>query len=442
VNSDDIWQDALRRPIYKRDAAFLTGETFAMSAQKPVSIAVPERAKRRIILFANVGHALDHYIMLIYPTTILALEKAFPEVSYGSLLQLSLGAFVLIGLGSLPSGWLGDKWSRRGMMIIFFFGAGVACLATAATNSFLTLATGLGAIGLIASIYHPVGAPMMVASASPERLGRVIGLNGVFGNLAIASAPFITGAITDLFGWRLAFILPGFAALAIGAAFVAMVPDAAERSTRKNIHAKEYSRFTVFRVFGILFFCTFAAGLIFNVASVTFPKLFEERLPDIVHSATAAGAVTTAVTIVGALAQLTVGRAMDRFSLGTVFLVTSGLQMVGLFFLADAFGLAAPSAAMVAMLGQFGQVTVNEAMTAKYAPDRLRGRIYAVRYFLNFAVAAFAVTMAARMHDATGGFTGIYRILAICGALIFVGALLFPRRDIAPSASASVQPAE
>jgi MFS family permease len=406
--------------------------------------AAPETIKKRIIWFANLGHAVDHYIMLIYPTTILALEKAFPEVSYGTLLQLSLGAFVLIGLGSLPSGWLGDKWSRRGMMIIFFFGAGVACLATAATNSFFALAAGLGAIGLVASIYHPVGAPMMVASASPERLGRVIGLNGVFGNLAIASAPFITGAVTDLFGWRLAFILPGIAALAIGTAFVLTVPDAAERATRKSAHAREYSRFTVFRVFGILFFCTFAAGLIFNVASVTFPKLFEERLPDLVHSATAAGAVTTAVTIVGAFAQLTVGRSMDRFSLGTVFLVTSGLQMIGLFLLVDAFGFAAPSAAMVAMLGHFGQVTVNEAMTAKYAPDRLRGRIYAVRYFLNFAVAAFAVTMAARMHDATGGFTGTYRILAICGALIFVGALLFPRRDVEPMTSTrtTVQAAE
>ena len=406
--------------------------------------AAPETIKKRIIWFANLGHAVDHYIMLIYPTTILALEKAFPEVSYGTLLQLSLGSFVLIGLGSLPSGWLGDKWSRRGMMIIFFFGAGVACLATAATNSFFALAAGLGAIGLVASIYHPVGAPMMVASASPERLGRVIGLNGVFGNLAIASAPFITGAVIDLFGWRLAFILPGIAALAIGTAFVLTVPDAAERATRKSAHAREYSRFTVFRVFGILFFCTFAAGLIFNVASVTFPKLFEERLPDLVHSATAAGAVTTAVTIVGAFAQLTVGRSMDRFSLGTVFLVTSGLQMIGLFLLVDAFGFAAPSAAMVAMLGQFGQVTVNEAMTAKYAPDRLRGRIYAVRYFLNFAVAAFAVTMAARMHDATGGFTGTYRILAICGALIFVGALLFPRRDVEPMTSTrtTVQAAE
>ncbi|SDR55429.1 Predicted arabinose efflux permease, MFS family [Rhizobiales bacterium GAS113] len=404
--------------------------------------AVPETQKNRIIWFANLGHSLDHYIMLIYPTTILAMEKAFPEVSYGTLLQLSLGSFVLIGIGSLPSGWLGDRWSRRGMMIIFFFGSGLACLATAATNSFFTLAVGLGAIGLVASIYHPVGAPMMVASAAPGRLGRVIGLNGVFGNLAIAAAPFVTGAVTDLAGWRMAFILPGIAALGLGVAFMRMVPAAAERATRKSPHGGSHSRFTVFRVFGILFFCTFAAGLIFNVASVTFPKFFEERLPDLVHSATAAGAVTTAVTIVGALAQFTVGRCMDRFSLGTVFLVTAGLQMIGLFFLINAFGIAAPCAAMVAMLGQFGQVTVNEAMTAKYAPDRLRGRIYAVRYFLNFAVAAFAVTMAAKMHDATGEFVGAYRILAICGALIFVGALFFPRRDVEPiAARPAVQPA-
>jgi len=405
--------------------------------------AAPEPAKNRIIWFANLGHSLDHYIMLIYPTTILAMEKAFPDVSYGTFLQLSLGAFVLIGLGSLPSGWLGDKWSRRGMMIIFFFGSGLACLATAATSSFTMLAVGLGAIGLFASIYHPVGAPMMVACAPPERLGRVIGMNGVFGNLAIAAAPFVTGAVSDLYGWRVAFILPGIVALAMGTAFVAMVPDEAERATRKSLHAGRYSRFTLIRVFGVLFFCTFAAGLVFNVASVTFPKLFEERLPDLVHSATTAGAVTAAVTLVGALAQLTVGRCMDRFSLGTVFLVTAGLQMIGLFFLIDAFGFTAPGAAMVAMLGQFGQVTVNEAMTAKYAPDRLRGRIYAVRYFLNFAVAAFAVTMAAKTHDATGNFVGTYRILAVCGALIFVGALLFPRRDAARTAAgAAMQPAE
>jgi predicted MFS family arabinose efflux permease len=250
--------------------------------------------------------------------------------------------------------------------------------------------------------------------------------------------------VTDLLGWRFAFILPGIVALVIGLAFVMMVPDAAERATRKSPHGGSYSRFTIFRVFGILFFCTFAGGLVFNVASVTFPKLFEERLPDLVHSATAAGAVTTAVTIVGALAQFTVGRAMDRFSLGTVFLVTSGLQMIGLYFLAGAFGLGAPAAAMVAMLGQFGQVTVNEAMTAKYAPDRLRGRIYAVRYFMSFAVAAFAVSMAAKLHDAAGNFFGTYRILAICGATVFIGALLFPRRDVKqqPAGAAAIQPAE
>src|SRR5271169_3031212 len=357
-----------------------TSEWSAMPVQpRPAST-------NRIIWFANLGHALDHYVMLIYPTTILALEQAFPDVSYGTLLQLSVGSFVLIGLGSLPSGWLGDRWSRRGMMLIFFFGTALACFATAATNSFVALAGGLSAIGLVASIYHPVGAPMMVASAPPERLGRVIGMNGVFGNLAIAGAPFVTGAITDLFGWRVAFVVPGIVALAIGIAFLTMVPEAAERATRRSPRSFEYPRATVIRVFGILFFCTFASGLIFNVVSVTFPKLFEERLPEFVSSATTAGAVTTLVTVFGAFAQLTIGRYLDRFALGSVFLVTSLLQVVGLFVLSRAFGLAAPAAAMVAMLGQFGQVTVMEAMTARYAPDRLRGRLYAVRYFMGFAV--------------------------------------------------------
>jgi MFS family permease len=355
-----------------------------------------------------------------------------------------VGSFVLIGLGSLPSGWLGDRWSRRGMMLIFFFGTALACFATAATNSFMALAAGLSVIGLVASIYHPVGAPMMVASAPPERLGRVIGLNGVFGNLAIAGAPFLTGAITDLFGWRVAFIMPGIVALIIGVAFLTMVPAAAEKATRKSTHSFEYPRATVIRVFAILFFCTFASGLIFNVVSVTFPKLFAERLPQLVNSATAAGAVTTIVTIFGAFAQLTIGRYLDRFALGGVFLVTSTLQVLGLFVLIRAFGLTAPLAAMVAMLGQFGQVTVMEAMTARYAPDRLRGQLYAVRYFMSFAVAAGAVTMAARLHDATGDFVATYRVLAFAAVAILAGALLFPRREVAPrrSASGKVQPAE
>ena len=206
--------------MYKQGLGFLTSETARFRPSQHVRRA-RDASRSRIILFANLGHALDHYIMLIYPTTILALEKAFPEVSYGTLLQLSLGAFVLIGLGSLPSGWLGDKWSRRGMMIIFFFGAGVACLATAATNSFFALAVGPRRdrprrLDLPSSRRADDGRERLARAA-----GRVIGLNGVFGNLAIASAPFITGAVTDLFGWRLAFILPGIAALAIGAAFVA-----------------------------------------------------------------------------------------------------------------------------------------------------------------------------------------------------------------------------
>ncbi|MFX8972819.1 MFS transporter, partial [Acinetobacter baumannii] len=68
-------------------------------------------------------------------------------------------------------------------------------------------AVSLTLVGLFAAIYHPVGGALLVASAA--QLGRTIGFNGVCGNLGVAGAALITGAITQAFGWRVAFIVPG-----------------------------------------------------------------------------------------------------------------------------------------------------------------------------------------------------------------------------------------
>ena len=69
--------------------------------------------------FSSVGHFFAHLLMLLYPTVVLVLERQW-DMSYGDLLSLSLGGFVLFGLGALPAGWLGDRWSAEGMMLIFF----------------------------------------------------------------------------------------------------------------------------------------------------------------------------------------------------------------------------------------------------------------------------------------------------------------------------------
>ena len=186
----------------------------------------------RVVRFINIAHALDHLVMLIFPTALLGMGDYF-GLSYGELIALSLGGFIAFGAGSLPAGWLGDKWSRRNMMALFFFGVGGATILTAFATTPFMLAASLTLIGVFAAIYHPVGTAMLIGHAQ-NRLGKTIGVNGVWGNVGVAVAALFTGALTQYVDWRAAFVVPGLAALALGAAFLALVPDE-PRSARQSV---------------------------------------------------------------------------------------------------------------------------------------------------------------------------------------------------------------
>jgi MFS family permease len=96
-------------------------------------------------------------------------------------------------------------------MLVFLFGIGVSCLLAAATRNAWQLAAALTLMGAFASIYHPVGIPMLVQHTT--RPGAVIGVNGLVGNLGIAVAAVLTGLLVKYFGWRMAFVVPGIASL-------------------------------------------------------------------------------------------------------------------------------------------------------------------------------------------------------------------------------------
>ena len=83
-------------------------------------------------------------------------------MSYAELIPYATPGFVAFGLFSLPAGWLADKWSREGMMLVFFFGIGISAVATALAQSPLQMAFGLFAIGVFGAIYHPVGIPLVI----------------------------------------------------------------------------------------------------------------------------------------------------------------------------------------------------------------------------------------------------------------------------------------
>lgn len=173
-------------------------------------------------LLLNLGHALDHLFLLIFATAVSAIAVDFGVERWEDLMPYTVGAFFMFGVGSVPAGRLGDLWGRRKMMLVFFYGIGLASIAVAFTQSPWQIAAALTVLGLFSAIYHPVGIPMLVQQS--KRPGITIGINGLAGNLGIAFAALSTGLLVKYFGWRMAFIVPGVVSIAAGLLFSKTAP--------------------------------------------------------------------------------------------------------------------------------------------------------------------------------------------------------------------------
>ena len=174
---------------------------------------------RTYFLLLNIGHFMDHLFTLIFATVAaLALHREW-GVGYAALLAYATPGFFAFGLFSLPAGWLADKWSRDGMMCVFFIGIGLASITTGFAQTPLQIGCGLFVIGMFAAIYHPVG--LAIVTMRWKNTGMRIASNGVWGNLGVASAALITGYMIDHGGWHMAFILPGIFSIFMGFVYMA-----------------------------------------------------------------------------------------------------------------------------------------------------------------------------------------------------------------------------
>ncbi len=380
-------------------------------------------------LFLNLGHTLDHLLMLVFTTAVIAMAPQF-GLDYGAMLPLALGGFIAFGVCSIPAGWLADRWSRRNMMAVFFFGIGAATVLTGFAQTTAHIAIGLTLIGIFAAIYHPVGIAMLVSYT--DKVGKTLGVNGVYGNVGVAIAAIAAGALCDAFGWRAAFIVPAVIALIIGVLFISLVPailPAPHKSAAKHISmSNSYMR----RIFIVLMLATICGGIIFNATTISMPKLFDERLRALAQTTTGIGTLVAGVYLLAAMAQLIVGRLLDKYPLRNVFVGIVALQAPLLFFAANLQNYAMLAVALAMMFFIFGQIPINDAMVARYVSDEWRSRAYALRYLISFSASATAVPLVAYLHSSGGGFEKILLVLACFAAMNFIAALSFPRMRSKP----------
>jgi MFS family permease len=385
-------------------------------------------ANTRQIAFINAAHTVTHYSLLVLPTAVLAMAVPGGRfgVSYGPILALSTAGFVLYGAFALPQGWLAQRVGRPALMTVFFFGTGLSMIATGFCNSPLMLAVALGATGLFAAIYHPVGTAMLVDAAG-DRPGRAIGLNGVCGNIGVGLAPAVTAFLAAIAGWRAAFLVPGIVCAALGFLWLRQpAPEAAARRAAQTF--PDIPRPLVRRAVIVLLAIAVVSGLVFNAFTILLPKLIEERLGGDPHLLPLIGVGAFLTTLCGAATQFTVGRLIDRTTLKRLFLPISTLLVPGLVAVSYAQGwLVLPVAAVVAA-AIFGQVTINETMTARYISPALRTRMYSIRFFVGFLGAAAAAPLVAWLHERSGSLANATLMMAALGIVTLLCALAFPDR--------------
>jgi len=379
----------------------------------------------------NIGHFLNHFFMLIFSTVAaLALVREW-GMGYAELIPYATPAFIAYALCTWPSGWLADRWSRDGMMTIFFIGIGLSSAATALAQSPLQISAGLLFIGIFAAIYHPVGIAMVIEGRA--RTGVPLAINGVFGNLGVASAALITGFLIDNAGWRSAFVWPGLLSVAIGIGHFWLVTRTpgkpivySKRAANGSDAELVLDRQLMIRVLAIVFFSTAIGGLIFQSTTFSLPKVFDESLTGLATSATAVGWYAFIVFSVAAIGQLIVGFLIDRFPVRPVFITVVTAQAALFAMMPGLTDWNAVVVSVLFMLAVFGQIPINDVLVGRITRSGWRSRVLALRYILTFSISATAIPIIAWVY-ARWGFDMLFTLMAAAAALIFVSVLMLPR---------------
>ena len=384
---------------------------------------------RQVTLFSNAGHTMTHMATILYATAVLHLPGVF-NLPYGEMLGLSSVGLVLYGVAALPAGWLGDRWSQVGMMVVFFFGVGAAAIVTGSATDTTQIFVGLSLLGFFAAIYHPVGIAWLVANARKQ--GMTLGINGVFGGLGSALAPPFVGLMIDHYSWREAFVIPGIVSLVLGVWLLVAwrsgrVVDVTADSTSSTLPSFSAMK----RAFIVLTLTMACNGFVYTGLTNTMPKVFEAGLgTQIAGSYTEIGLYVGAVIGFASLSSIAGGWLADRYSPRVVYITLWGILISPLFFVTSVFGSGLVSLMAFILIINTGFAAAENMLVARYTPFEWRALAYGAKFVLALGVGGITVHVAGRLFDTTGSFDLLFVLFGASALMATLAAFALPRETV------------
>ena len=375
-------------------------------------------------MYINIGHFLDHFMMLIFAKAAFDAGRHF-GLSYDEIIIYGTLGLFLFGAAAPLAGWLADKYSRSLIIIIYPFGVSLGAFLCFLSSSPIMLGFSIGVIGFFAAIFHPVGIAMLIRDSN--KVGIRLGVNGVWGNMGVAAAPVLTGFIILNSNWQLSFLVPSIICLIFGIAQLRGFKeiDIKEEKTKQKTSNGLVEGWKIVLI--SLTMTTLAGGFIFGSLTFLIPRIFEVNLSGISVDIAITGLLAGIVYAIASLSQVGVGYLIDRYSPKIIL----GFVGIGQFFLIYLSSLYIDYALffvmLMAMFFVFGQVPITDAILVRYVDDQWRARILSVKFLINLCAGASVLPLVSLFLGYGYTFSDLLTILSCLAIFVVISAYMLPK---------------
>ena len=375
-------------------------------------------------MYINIGHFLDHFMMLIFAKAAFDAGRHF-GLSYDEIIIYGTLGLFLFGAAAPLAGWLADKYSRSLIIIIYPFGVSLGAFLCFLSSSPIMLGFSIGVIGFFAAIFHPVGIAMLIRDSN--KVGIRLGVNGVWGNMGVAAAPVLTGFIILNSNWQLSFLIPSLICLIFGIAQLRGFKeiDIKEEKTKQKSSNGLVEGWKI--VLLSLTMTTLAGGFIFGSLTFLIPRIFEVNLSGISVDIAITGLLAGIVYAIASLSQVGVGYLIDRYS-PKIILGFVGIGQFLLIYLSSLYiDYALFFVMLMAMFFVFGQVPITDAILVRYVDDQWRARILSVKFLINLCAGASVLPLVSLFLGYGYTFSDLLTILSCLAIFVVISAYMLPK---------------
>lgn len=363
--------------------------------------------KTATISLLSLSHFFCHVAILTYPAILLLIKNKF-HVNYVTLGTIAGIYLFLFGAGSLPVGFIADKIKKKYLLRIYLSGMAIFSFSAAISGNFYLFAASIILLGLIGSIYHPVGLSMM-SFVGTDKL-RAFAIHGIAGTLGVAVSAAFAGILGYFFGYNFPYLIIGLIFLILFALSYLLNIDGESKNENENLvqtsaaenkikpSAAELFKGFLTEFFHInliiIFLVEFLNGFVFQGVFSFLPAYTGLELKNFLffhnQASASGGFFLTVALLVGVFFQYNSTRVTKNYKphrafsvlilISGIFLIVSGFSHNFILFIAI----------LAFSAFSFSMNPISNLMISQNAHEKYRATAYGIFFFAGFGIGSIA----------------------------------------------------